>query len=438
MTRKEAFDILGISESAGHAMVLGAYKMKLGDAKTETEKHVYNRAYLVITGTYTAEEEKPTPQRQETPRASAPRAPSSQSAGRELKAKGRDVARKASSSVGRARPKPKEEAPLPDSAFEALSVVQPSRTYERHKDRAFGILPIEVGPTGECWDISLAPDGRTFLVASASGVFKWDVTSAKMTKQFHGHATSDTYGCDISSDGSRALTANASGEVFLWNYATGDVLNRLHGHSDSARKVRFLPGSNRAISIGWDGRSFIWDLSSGAKQQLGTTKKSQFGSGLHIARLALSRDGKRAYIVDPNHSIECHDLEKAKMIWKDTVPRIGEHFMGLAVSPDERIAAITRGASLVWYDVQNQQVIQKYHDGNLKVFYPGPAAAFSPDGRVCAVGAQNEIILFRMPDRRPTRRLVGHTNRVDSICFSDDGSTIFSTGHDKTVRLFRI
>ncbi len=394
VTRSEACEILGIVENSSIAMAKAAFEILQQEAATEVQKKVLEMAFDVFQGTLKEANE---------PNTSAPQ----------------------------------EEPPLPDSAFENLSNITASHIYEAYEATAFfGLLKYEKGPWGENWEVVPAPNRRSFLLASASWCYVWDVARGKITNQWGAHAISDTFGCDISEDGSQALTANASGEVFLWSYPSGRVLRRLEGHQECARKVKFIHGTNNAFSIGWDGNMFLWDLSTGNKKQIGSTRGSHFDKARH-ANLVVSHSGKNAYVVDAEDNITCIDLSKAAIDWRQKILRVGDSFMGLAVAPNEHVAAISRKSTLVWYDIQNQQVLQKY-ENCYKPFHPGPAAAFSPDGQLCATGSNKDIIIWRMPSRRPVMRLTGHQSVIYSICFLGDSKTILSTGNDRTVCLWRI
>lgn len=284
MTRSEAFEILGIAENASHAMVRAAYKMKKEDAGTETERHVYNRAYLVITGTYAAEEEAPKQKAQPTQkraksdskRTETPTPRTANGPSRDLRQKSKDVAR--ASSTAATKPRPREEfhrePALSESAFNNLPELTASRNFASYEARAFGLIKYETGPSGENWDLSISPDDRTFLVASASWVYKWDIASGKLVKgatkvglRWETHSTSDTYGCDVSSDGRLAATANAAGEVFIWDYRSGEVLHKLRTNG-APRRVKFALNNSAVVVVGWNKIALLWHFETGDEKIL--------------------------------------------------------------------------------------------------------------------------------------------------------------------------
>jgi len=64
--------------------------------------------------------------------------------------------------------------------------------------------------------------------------------------------------------------------------------------------------------------------------------------------------------------------------------------------------------------------------------------AISPNGKVLAVGATNEIRLWQIKDSKQLMSFRGHTDYVRSIVFNSDGQILASSSEDQTVRLWDI
>ena len=65
--------------------------------------------------------------------------------------------------------------------------------------------------------------------------------------------------------------------------------------------------------------------------------------------------------------------------------------------------------------------------------------AFSPDGKVLAMGDSNgEVRLYQVADSQQILTCKGHTNWVVSLAFSSDGSTLASSSTDFTVKLWSV
>lgn len=67
------------------------------------------------------------------------------------------------------------------------------------------------------------------------------------------------------------------------------------------------------------------------------------------------------------------------------------------------------------------------------------AVAFSPDGRLLALGdAQGQLHLWRLSDLQPCLTLSSHVGWVQALCFNADGTLLISAGDDHVIHVWRI
>src|SRR5262249_30680997 len=65
------------------------------------------------------------------------------------------------------------------------------------------------------------------------------------------------------------------------------------------------------------------------------------------------------------------------------------------------------------------------------------ALAFSPDGKLIAVGGSDtQIHLFQTADGKLVRSLPGHTSAVTALAFHTSGNVLVSSSKDRTIRLW--
>ena len=112
------------------------------------------------------------------------------------------------------------------------------------------------------------------LSASADATLRlWDLCTGAEVRRLEYANPPDPAAADvaISPDGRRVLTALWTGEISLRDYASGEEIRRLKGHTEMAfGGVHFLPDSRRAVSgagdifaAARDNTVRLWDVETG-------------------------------------------------------------------------------------------------------------------------------------------------------------------------------
>jgi len=106
----------------------------------------------------------------------------------------------------------------------------------------------------------------------------------------------------------------------------------------------------------------------------------------------------------------------------------------IAYSPDGRLLAVGTSIGVHLYDAATFREV-RYLETPAVV----TSVAFSPDGVLLASGSEDETVrLWRVADGSLVRTLEGHESDVESVAFSPDGALLASGSDDNTVRLWRV
>lgn len=112
-----------------------------------------------------------------------------------------------------------------------------------------------------------------------------------------------------------------------------------------------------------------------------------------------------------------------------------ESACGLGASPDGRRVLMAAGSTVYSGDVETGQVAKRWDGpaGNVR------AVAFSPDGKLAAVGCgDGKVLLVDVEAGKELHACVGHTGGLRCLAFLPDGKHVVSGAEDHTARLWDV
>ena len=206
-----------------------------------------------------------------------------------------------------------------------------------------------------------------------------------------------------------------TGELYLWDVATGQQKKNLTKHNDNFYSVRFSPdGRTLAAGIaGLHGAVRLWDIATGeaSRAQLAPTD----GGGI-VYSISFSPDGNT---IVTGSGISDYDLDFLGIEWDNWV---------------ESEYRYRSGAVRSW-DTSTGQLGLIFKQRTANVYSVG----FSPDGQLLASGDQNGLVhLWDFATGTLISTLKGHVGAVYSVRFSPEGSTLITGSADGTVLLWEI
>jgi WD40 repeat protein len=123
------------------------------------------------------------------------------------------------------------------------------------------------GHSGNVLHVVLFDEGRRLLSSTQTGeLFLWDTATGELLRRFDVGVSGAIYSFDLLSGGARVAAGLGSNAVGIFDVATGQRLSMLVGHSGSVYSVDVSPDSRFILTGGRDGFAILWDASTGAER----------------------------------------------------------------------------------------------------------------------------------------------------------------------------
>lgn len=311
---------------------------------------------------------------------------------------------------------------------------------ERQWQTGSGVLSLALGPEG-----SLAS-------GHADGVIRlWDAASGKLIRELPGHsrAIASGSGLAFSPDGAELASASYDRTARLWDWRVGKTQTILQGHSAQTIGVAYSPDGRWLATASADQTVILWDAKTGHKQHLlkghhNMVVGLRFVTASSAALLASASFDKtiRLWDVDTGVSVAILQGHTAGVIGLSLWPDVATDG-----APRQLFSASVDGTVKRWNLAMPGQVLQDLPAA-------ATSAAVSPDGRFVVVGLENGMIEIyaihpasspgldgsaasRLELRLAQQIRDAHSQFVDRIAFSPDGTRLASGSDDGTVKLWQ-
>jgi WD40 repeat protein len=277
--------------------------------------------------------------------------------------------------------------------------------------------------------LAFSPDGKTLAAAQGTAIRLWDVETGKERGEFVGHAGA-AVDVRFSPDGGRVISCGRDGTAGVWDAATGKLVTWRTRPEGNLQGAAIAP-DGKTLLLAQPGGVVRWDLTAEKTSDQPLVAKL---SGA-VTALTLSADGKTLAGHGPERSIYVWDAESGKEKLKAREPGVSPI---LALSADGGLLAVggANAPTRLW-DVAAGKEGRRLDDGTGQPNAGAPGApaspfpvtqfrnlvhlAFAPDGRTLAASWSSDVGVWEVATGRERLRVARPFASAARIAFSPDG-----------------
>jgi WD40 repeat protein len=286
-------------------------------------------------------------------------------------------------------------------------------------------------------DVAFTPDGRYLVSAGDDKLIRvWDIETGQTVRTLRGQIAAGPEGkihaMALSPDGrwlaaggwTHPECAGRCGDIRFYNFASGQLVALLNGHTNVVAALAFSPDSRFLVSGSTDKNAILWDLDSKAK----ALDSILSGHTDDIYAVAFTPDSQRVVTASGDHTLRLWQVSDGKRL--ATLTGHTDKVYSVAISPqDGTIASGSKDYTIRLWNGQTGSFLKTLANQDASV----SSLSFSPDGRylISGVGSQGSNThchVWSIPDGQEIVTYRGHDNIVLATAVSADGQWVATGG----------
>lgn len=279
---------------------------------------------------------------------------------------------------------------------------------------------IQLRHGGRVCSAAFAPDGKTLVSAGPGQPLRlWDTTSGKELRQFTGHLTG-ALAVDFSPDGQLVASGGCYGDgtIRLWEAATGKQIRLVRVPEGGVMSVTWAP-DGRLLASARGGEVELWDMNQGARLR-------QWRCPVAVEVVRFSPCGKYLAGGGGDGAVILWDLARGEGV--RYLQGHKGHVRSLAFAPDGKtLASGGHGGAIYLWEAATGKVRSQWKNSAVSF-----ALAFAPGGQMLASADGTTVSLWSIPTGRELGRF--ETNGSQVVAFSPTGK-VLAVGASTSVAL---
>ena len=259
------------------------------------------------------------------------------------------------------------------------------------------------------------------------------------------------------SNGDTLISADTGGNILLWNISSGALLKRLDIPSTGVNAILISPDDQWLVAAAVDRRVHVWSLVDFKKQRTPQNHRHE------VSSLTFTPDGSRLLSADLRGEVITWSHPNYEMLSRHQLPESPIYKMLFSPDGKQLITGSHDGYVRFW-DAETLSPLHEFHANPVNAPPQKPddhsskdpiktlvylreiqptegvkALAVSPNEALLAFnGADDEVVLWDLKKNNVREVLRGHSTRVLSLVFSDDGSQFVSSAQNGVVKVWDI